>query len=269
MVLMTRYPVLILIPHGGYRIPEEFTDCTSITELDLVMSADAGSNEIFDTQCAAAVLQCSVSRLFTDIDRDPTSFPPKTENGVIKKVTFFGDDVFTEGSFPDYIAITGILKRYYFPAYETIKKVLATGEIKLIIECHTVAAVGPRRAHDRDTPRPLVSVQNICEINGDRVESCTETMASALLASLKKNLSAEPHALHDPFVLSDKPITGKLSGEFSVKIPYMRINLSRSLFLTDEYFNYEFAKFDNLRLTYLKSKIDDAFTRFFSKVING
>jgi N-formylglutamate deformylase len=266
---MTRYPVLILIPHGGYRIPEEFTDLTSITELDLVMSADAGANEIFDTQSAAAVIQCPISRLFTDIDRDPTSFPPKDENGVIKKLTFFGDDIFSEGFFPDYIAITGILKRYYFPTYETVKKILATGEIKLVIECHTVAAVGPRRADDRDTPRPLVSIQNMCEINDDRFESCTETFASALLSSLKKNLAAEPHALSDPFVLSKKPVTGKLSGEFSRNIPYMRVNLSRSLFLTDEYFNYEFAKFDNLRLAHLKSKIDDAFMRFFSKVFNG
>jgi N-formylglutamate deformylase len=263
---MTRYPVLIIIPHGGYRIPEEFTDCTSITELDIIMSADAGANELFDSPHAAAAIQCSTSRLFTDIDRDPTSFPPKNDNGVIKKQTFLGDDIFAEGLFPDYIAITGILKRYYFPTHETIRKIIDTGEIKLILECHTVAAVGPRWADDRDTPRPLVSIQNICEIHDENIESCSESMASAMLAAFKKNLSAEPHALHDPFILSKKPINGTLSGEFCRNIPYMRINLSRSLFLTDEYFNYEFAKFDNLRMAHLKSKIDDAFLRFFSKV---
>lgn len=265
---MPRFPVLILIPHGGIRIPEEFSEISRPDSIDAVFSSDAGSNEIFSVS-NCPIMTTNILPLYADVDRPAAALPPSAPDGVIKTKTALGEQLFDEGAFPDYIAITGILKRYYFPFYQTVKKILDTGEIKLVIECHTVAAAGSAGDDDPDAPRPLFSIQTKRDDGSALTEVCAAQTAESLLACVKKSLSGEKHALKDPFILSRNGITGNLCKEFSGKTPYMRVNLSRALFLNDEYFNQDFAKIDGIRLAQLKNRIDESFTKFFMKEFNG
>jgi N-formylglutamate amidohydrolase len=265
---MPRFPVLILIPHGGSRIPEEFSEISHPDDIDIVFSSDAGANEIFSVS-DCPIMTTNILPLYTDLDRPSIDLPPGSSDGVIKTRTALGENLFDDNALPDYVAITGILKRYYFPYYQTVKKILATGEIRLVIECHTVAAAGSPSDDDADVPRPLFSIQTKRDDGSSLTDVCDSRTAESLLSHVRKALSGEKHALREPFTVSGRGISGNLCREFSGKIPYMRVNLSRALFLNDEYFNQDFAKVDGLRLSQLKKCIDEGFSRFFTKEYNG
>ena len=185
---MPKFPVLILVPHGGYRIPEELEEVVSLDNNDLLLSADTGANDIFafDT---CTVLNTHLSRLFVDLDRAPLDLNLRSSDGVMKTHSFFGYNIFEGELFPDHIAIANILKRHYAPFYDAVRKILSTGEIKLVMECHTVAAVGPRDAADRDIPRPLISVSRFREAKDEKKECCPLPIAETVISNLAKSFS--------------------------------------------------------------------------------
>ena len=43
-----KLPILIITPHGGYRVPEELSGYEGVNEFDLFMHADTCANELFD-----------------------------------------------------------------------------------------------------------------------------------------------------------------------------------------------------------------------------
>jgi formiminoglutamase len=264
---MKKYPILIVIPHGGYKVPEEFAEHAIAGDLELLLSADTCANELFcaDEFCAA-VLNTHISRLFIDVDRAPLDLPPRKFDGVIKKETIFGKDIFPPDTFPDDLALAALLRRYYFPFHDTMRKIATSGEVSLIIECHTVHAVGPRNSIDRNRPRPIVSIQNKTEKDGSIIETAPESLARELAASFKKSFSSEESATENPFVVYESPAQGELMRRHSGAAPYLRLNLSRGLFLNDAHFNYDYGKIDQIRIGELRTKTHQALSRFAGKV---
>jgi N-formylglutamate deformylase len=263
---MAKLPILIIIPHGGYRVPEEFVEHSALNETDLMLSADTCANEIFSVDNCAAVLNTHISRLFIDLDRSPAELPPRAFNGVMKTESFFGKPLFSDEKYPDSIAFANILRRYYFPFGETLSKIISSGEVTMAIECHTVSAVGIARDTDRDRPRPVVSVQYLTEKNDRTVETATRETAEILLTQFKKLFAGEDCAADKPFVLSDIPAKGHLMREHSGSIPYLRVNISRGLFLDDAHFNYHYGKVDQIRITDLKRKFTECIERGAAKI---
>lgn len=264
---MNKYPILILIPHGGYRVPEELAEHTVAGELELLMSADTCANDLFcaDELCAA-VVNTHISRLFTDVDRAPLDLQPNTSDGVIKRQSSFGKDIFPEGTFPDDIALAALLRRYYFPFHDTARKIITSGEVSLILECHTVSAIGPRNAADRNQPRPIFSVQNRVERSGTIVQTAPQETANELVTAFRKLFAGESAANENPFLLSETPAEGELMRRHAGAAPYLRLNLSRGLFLNDRHFNYDFGKIDQIRIGELRKKTHQALERFAGKV---
>ena len=122
---MKKIPVLIIIPHGGTKIPEELSGYERLNDFDLLHESDACANEIFSFRDeAGALVDTYISRLFVDMDRDPLSLPAMDGDGMLKKRTSQGTDVFDEGTFPDEIAIAALVRRYHVPFHDTVAKVL-------------------------------------------------------------------------------------------------------------------------------------------------
>ena len=152
-----KLPILIIVPHGGYGIPEELSAVTGINERDAFLEADTCANELFAfNDRVPACLTAETSRLFIDLDRSHLDVSPRNEDGLIKRETPSGKEVFPAGAFPDHIAIANLVRRYHAPFHDTIKKILAAGGIKLILECHTMMPVGPRNSADPGMPRPCL-----------------------------------------------------------------------------------------------------------------
>jgi hypothetical protein len=258
---MSKLPILIVIPHGGYRIPEELEDHTDIEEGDLILSADTGANELFAMENCSAVLSTHISRLFVDLNRSPLELPPRCEQGVMKSKSFWGVPLFHPDQFPDSIAVSNLLRRYYFPFQDTMRKIIGTGEIHLIVECHTVGAIGGIYSADRDKPRPVVSIQRQFLSNDRVMESCPLEIAETFLASFRKNFDDADCVSEPPFAISEKPMTGSLVLEHAKTLPYMRINLSRGLFLNDIYFSFDYGKLDQIHLSSIQKKVAASITK--------
>ncbi len=268
---MQKYPVLIIIPHGGYAVPLELTEVTNISDLDLFIQSDTCANDIFAfEEHVTAKIDSTISRLCVDLDRNKKEISDTLPDGVIKNATMNGKPIFSKKCFPDNIAIKNILNRYYNPFHETIKKMLLTGDIKFVLECHTMMSVGPRFALDAGKPRPIVLLENNIEKNGEIVNSCDDITTISLLDILKKQFADEPHTITQPVILGKYPTSGYLINSYLTKnIPYLKISISKSLFLNDDYFSFEYLKVDEIRIQQIKEKLWKGLEKFFKKFFSS
>lgn len=262
-----KLPILILVPHGGIQIPEELHDTAAVEEFELLISSDTSANEIFRfDKTVSAVLNSHISRLFVDLNRSIYDVPPRTDIGVIKKETPYGKNVFQEDFFPDEIAISNILKRYYIPFHETIEKIVKSEEIELIIECHTTPAVGPKYAKDADKPRPLVKLSNTIDRKGTYIKTCPDIYAKILITNIASQFEKETPPASDPFILNPNPIYGHIIEKHFTRIPYLRMDISRALFFNEKYFNGDFMKIDQIRLNDIRKKLWYSIEKTYKKI---
>jgi len=263
---MKKYPILILIPHGGFTVPEELAEYVALRDIDLFIEADTCANEIFALdEIANARLDTHISRLLIDLDRPYRVLPPASANGVMKTETLQGKNIFKSDYFPDEIAISGMLRRYYFPFHEAVEKICETGEIGLILECHTMMPVGPRNSTDRGQPRPLFQIDHKIEINGDIVETCPAPLADELLQHLKKSFPRAEGTVSEKFIISTEPCRGYIMKKYGRKnIPMMRLSMSKALFLNEKYFSFEYLRVDELRIRELKGQVRESIENFYT-----
>jgi len=259
---------LIIIPHGGWRVPEELSGNEAVSRFDLFIQSDTCANDLFNFgDRVAGTIDTDVSRLFIDLDRPYTALPPN-KNGVIKKMTLYGKPIFREDLFPDEIAISNMLQRYWFPFHDAVKKIVSSGGIRLILECHTMMAVGPEISRDPGKPRPIVMLEHITETRGAPVKTCDSGLVTGMMEQMKKALSGEENTIAEKFVVSDQPSGGFILGNYGTSaIPMIRLGISRALFLNDTYFSYEYLRVDELRIRRLGSLLWAAIEKFFYKTI--
>lgn len=264
---MAKLPILIIIPHGGGKVPEELESHVLVDETELFLSSDSCANEIFDfTDKCAGVINTHISKLFVDLNRNQLEIPPRSQDGVIKPLTPYGKNIFEGEQFPDEIAIANILRRYYNPFYDTLEKIMKSGEVRLIVECHTSMGIGLRHTAQADQPLPLATITNRISRDGKTVQTCQDTAAMMILELLKKNLGTSGGPKEE-YVLYNHHYHGNLMKHFAKYIPYLRLDISRSFFFDDRYFNFDYMKVDQLRIKELRKRIWAAIEKAYTKCI--
>jgi len=240
-------PILIIIPHGGFKVPEELSGYESVSKFDLFMQSDT---------CA---------RLFIDLDRPYTALPP-VQDGVIKKSTLYGKPVFRENLFPDEIAISNVLRRYWFPFHDAVKKIITMGNIKLILECHAMMAVGPKISRDPGKPRPIVRLDSSISGKDGIASTCGIEIVRSFMEHLKKPLAREQETIAEKFTIGDGPSGGFILTQYGAgPVPMIRLSISRALFLNDTYFSYDYLRVDELRIRQLRDLTWEAIEKFFNR----
>lgn len=259
-------PILVIIPHGGCKVPEELLGYHSVNDFDLFIQSDSCSNEIFAFgDGVTGTIDTDISRLFIDLDRPYTALPP-VQDGVVKKSTLFGKPVFRGDIFPDEIAISNILQRYYFPFHQAVKKIIDTGGIRLILECHTMMAVGPALSPDAGTPRPTVLVEHRARGKKSTVDTCDRGRAESLVECLGRPFAGEEETIAGKFIIREEPSGGYILRNYgTAEIPMIRISLSRSLYINDRFFNYDYLRVDDLRIGALRDMLWSGIEKFFNK----
>jgi len=250
-------PILIIIPHGGYRVPEELSGYENVNEFDLFLSADTCAREIFDfRESASAVVDSAVSRLFIDTDRHFEQLPPGDPDGVIKTVTTFRKNIFKTGFMPDSTAVANLLRRYYHSFHESIEKALSKKNIRLILDCHTVLAAAPASSPDAGSPRPVVRLDNIITSGNSQVKTCDDGFMKLLHETIKKNFSGEKESAGNAFETGSGPVKGYIAEQYgATDIPLVRISLSRALFLNETYFSYDYLRVDDIRIRSIRQNL--------------
>jgi N-formylglutamate deformylase len=260
-------PILIIIPHGGREVPDEMSGYEAIDDFGIFIESDVYANELFDLKEVYGNIRTNISRLFIDIDRDPAIKYPQSSDGIIKNESLTGRKVFKENIFPDDIAAANIIRRYYMPFHNSINEAVASGEIKLILECHTMMPVGPRFAGDAGKPRPLINVENIIN-SGRSVHTCPMERAEYFLSCFNKYFSNEEFTVSRKFSLNRPKFSGYLMEKYGrEKVHMLRFSISSSLFLNDKYFNYDYLTVDDQRIADLRGKISSGIEKYASKYL--
>lgn len=262
-----KLPFLIIIPHGGLNIPEELFGYENVSPLNIFFESDAGAESVFSLKNSVLkTISTGISRIFVDVDREYKSVAPVTKDGVIKSRTSMNREVFKNDCYPDEIAISNILSRYYFPFHESIRNSLKEMKFSAIIECHTHMPVGPANSPDSGLPRPLVIVEYTVDTDSGVKQTAPVDMANELASSVARNLSKEGETVADIFRVSDHHGNGFLMKNCSLSgLPVLNLSISRSLFLNETYFNLERMIIDSARLERISSLVLQAFEKFFRK----
>jgi len=264
--MSAKIPILTIIPHSGLSVPEELSGYEDVNSFNIFFESDAGADSLFSVNAdAGSVIRSDISRLFVDMDREFRMLHPLTEDGVIKSTTSMNRNVFRDGCYPDEIAISNILKRYYFPFHEKMRNLIRENEVCFILECHTHTAVGPDNSPDRGHPRPLVMTEYTADSNTLISRTAPPDMAMDMASFMGRLFSGEGDTVAGDFRVSGNS-SGYLMKNYGTKgIPMLRISLSRSLFLNDRYFDLEGLKIDSRRMSRLNEIYNTGLERFINK----
>ena len=253
---MSRFPILLSIPHGGTKVPREIRDRVTLSVKDQFEDSDAYTQEIYGLGSEVLVqVQSQVARAFVDMNRAENDRPPQNPDGVVKTQTCHGKIVYLPGQELEDSWTQRILDTYYVPYHKSIATVLAEHtDLQLALDCHTMEAVAPVIAPDTGQPRPL-----IC-LGTNHGKSCPPEMADQLASCFR-----EGFGLQEQDVVLNKPFAGgyitRTYGEGP--LPWVQVEMNRSLYLSEPWFDAESLTIQPERLQYLKQCFRKTLSLFF------
>jgi len=250
-------PVLVSIPHGGLDEPDEISGRVNLSEEEILGESDAFTRRIYDLgDRVRRVIKAEVARAIIDLNRDAERLPPSDYDGVIKDVTTYGVAVYKPGKAPGPDLIEHLLERYYEPYFEKIEAAIRDESLELCIDCHSMAAVGPTLAKDAGERRPMLCLGNAFG------KSCSDETLERLRDCFAKafDLPREEVGLNSPFP------GGHITRTYGNNPrPWVQIEMSRAMYLTEPWFDRQALKMDKGRLAELNSGFEAALRGYFAK----
>jgi N-formylglutamate deformylase len=139
---MKRLPFAISVPHGGTDVPEEFAPHLLATSECMKEDVDHLTREIcgVNSELVVHYIDFETSRTFVDLNRPPDWVGELYPDGVVKRLTHLGHPVFRE--FPSDTLVKAVLDRLYFPYHGKLERITRDPEVKLTIDCHSMAPRG-------------------------------------------------------------------------------------------------------------------------------
>ena len=152
IVMRGEAPLIVSIPHGGARIPEEIEavlDSQWLARKD----ADWWVDRLYDfaPQLGATMIMTPISRTVIDVNRDPSGkslYPGQATTELCPTTTFDGEPLYQPGHEPDMTAIVSRRVRYFDPYHRAIGDELARLEMThrnvVLFEAHSIRSKIPR-----------------------------------------------------------------------------------------------------------------------------
>lgn len=210
-----KLPLLISNPHAGLVVPPEVKGYCVLTDGDVAADGDEGAAEIFDLRPAVAAYRTTdIARAIVDLNRTEDDRSP---DGVVKTHTCWNVPVYRD--FPPEGVVEMLLERYYRPYHASLAR-SARFHVRLGVDCHTMAAVGPPIGPSAGQARPL-----LCLSNAD--ETCPQSRIQSLAGCFEEAFGAEV-SINAPF-----------KGGFIIRrhcgtLPWVQLELSRAPFATND-----------------------------------
>ncbi len=257
-------PILVSIPHGGRNVAPEIGDRWALSARDALHDGDPFTDLIYDFEDRArAQIVMQYYRAVVDVNRAPDDIAPENPDGVIKSHTCWNVPVYKPGALPDDELKKTLLDRYYYPYHEKLERCLHDSELRLAVDCHSMAAVSPPIEDDAGTTRPLFCLGNLGDERGE-VEtvfgwitcdpSVMRFMAEELASIFRhEDLEVEPPAV----VTMNVPFNGGyITRTFGDRgIPLVQIEMSRALYLNRRSFDETALELKPSRVRDLNRKI--------------
>lgn len=247
-------PVLLSIPHGGDLVPEEAKLFTALSAADIFSDGDACTGEIYDLgDEVGAVHRATIARAFVDLNRGQDVRPPEHADGVVKSLTADHIAVWRGGGPPpDELAET-LLERYWIPYHERLEQLAELPQVRLGIDCHTMAEFAPAIAPNPGEPRPLFCLSNA---NG---ETAPDDLLNQLADALAESFECDRGAIHlnDPF--QGGYITRWHGRNFrDGGLPWAQVEMNRCWYLAEPWLDRSALRVAPARLSKLREAFREA-----------
>ena len=257
---MSRLPVMLSIPHGGTKRPPELDGRLCITDRDIFYDSDAFTVQIYDLgDRVGRVIKSEVARAFVDLNRSLQDLPPDNPDGLIKSRTCHQRPIYADGAEPDGELTRRLINQYYLPYHRDIQKGMRNiDDLQLCLDCHSMAPAAPRTAPDLSgASRPA-----FCLSNRDGRTSSSE-MITLLASCIAKSYGVrlEDISFNDPFH------GGHITGTYGNNpVPWIQIEMNRSLYLAEPWFDEESLRMDPARLEVLNGCFAEALEMLVSRM---
>ena len=256
---MNKLPILLSIPHGGIRQPSELEGHLSITNKDLFDDSDPFVVELYDLgDKVQRVIKTDIARAFVDLNRSLQDMPPDNPDGLIKSKTCYDKPIYTNGKEPDDSLKTMLIELYYRPYHQAIQKSIDELDLKLCLDCHSMASTAPYFSPDKNnSKRPL-----FCISNNDGQTSSQEIL-ELLADSISESYSIDRQeiSLNNPFH------GGHITRTYGNNpVPWIQVEMNRNLYLSKPWFDEETLSVDATHLQKLNKQFENSLEHFFSKI---
>ena len=211
-----KLPILLSVPHAGWKIPPEAQDVCILTEKDIIEDGDVGAAEIYYPleEKANAFVTTDIGRAIVDLNRAEDDF---WKDGVIKTHTCW--DVPVYSTYPSDETIAELITKYHRPYHARLSELAKTAKIG--IDCHTMAAFAPPVAPDSGAERPPVCLSN-AEF------TCPQEWIESLARCLSLSLDL-PVSINKPFK------GGHIIRSHANEIPWIQLEYSRAPFCSNKH----------------------------------
>jgi formiminoglutamase len=163
---------------------------------------------------------------------------------VVKTFTCFDRPIYSQPL--DDLLTERLLARYHRPYHDRLEGAARTTRALLGLDCHSMAATAPPVASDAGRPRPLFCLSN------DEGRTCDDEMLRRLAASISEAFECPPAevALNRPFK------GGYLTRRHGRNpLPWIQVEMNRSLYLADPWFDRERRSVSRDRLRFLRNRL--------------
>lgn len=208
-------PLLISVPHAGWRVPPEAQPYCVLSEQEIIDDGDGGAGQVYDIEGEVdAFVTSDIARAIVDLNRAPDDI---RKDGVVKTHTCWDVPVY-DPPLPPTVA-RRLIDAYHRPYHDRLQDLAATG-VLAGVDCHTMAATAPPEAPDPGQPRP-----EICISDGDG--SLPGPWFDALAEALQAAFGTAPRR-NDPFQ------GGYIIRQHSRELPWVQIELNRGPWMSEE-----------------------------------
>lgn len=255
---MNKLPVLLSIPHGGTKRPPELEGRLCITEHDKFDDSDPFVVEIYNLgDKVQHVVKTDIARAFVDLNRSLQDLPSNNPDGLIKSMTCYQKPIYSNNGEPDDALIKMLIEMYYMPYHRDIQKSISEMDLQICLDCHSMAEVAPEISPDGNKKkRPLfcLSNQDGKTSSQDMIELLAECISDSFLIE-RKDIS-----LNDPFH------GGHITKTYGNNpIPWIQIEMNRSMYLSKEWFDHDTLVMDKRRLEKLNQMFEKTLISFFDR----
>jgi N-formylglutamate amidohydrolase len=209
-----KLPILLSVPHVGWRTPPEVEDICILGQEDVLEDGDVGADKIYYPIKGEflAFVTTDIGRAIVDLNRADDDF---RKDGVIKTHTCWDIPVYRTP--PSRELIADLLGKYYYPYHKRLAD--SSSKVKLGIDAHTMASVGPPVGPDSGIDRPPICISNAGF-------TCPQSWIESLAAFLEDS-SGFPVSINTPFK------GGYIVRSHSSELPWIQIEYSRAPFISD------------------------------------
>ncbi|MFC1822637.1 N-formylglutamate amidohydrolase [Thermodesulfobacteriota bacterium] len=210
-----RLPILLSVPHAGVKIPSEVEDICMLSEEDVIKDGDEGAAEIYLPlkSSVAAMVTTDIARAIVDMNRGEDD---RRKDGIIKTHTCWDVPIYKEP--PSEKTVQSLIEQYHHPYHRELTQLSA--EVKLGIDCHTMAAKGPPVGPDPGVERPHICLSNAAG-------TCPAEWIASLAACLEKAFKTKVSINH-PFK------GGYIIRSHAKELPWIQLEFSRADFASNE-----------------------------------